>query len=341
MKIAMVVPSLKNTAPNNLAFSICKYGKKNNIDIDLFYLDKTDNYVLDLDIKAKLLDNRTILDNYDIIHSHGLRPDLINIMANKNIIKVSTIHSFITDDLKNRYGLKGYLIALFWLKLLKKFNSCIAISKSAGNFYIKNNVKCYHIYNGVDFKKFNTNRKRSYSNSEKEIKIVTIAHLEKIKGLEQLLYLAALKKNVHVHIIGEGSHRKKLLDLIIKLDISERVVLHGYLNNASSYLDDFNVYVQPSLSEGFGIAVIEALAAKIPTVCSDIEVFRELFNSNEVDFFKLNDIESLFNAVARAAQKSNIEIDRAAISVYKRFSSEVMSLNYIKWYKKLYEEKNF
>ena len=45
------------------------------------------------------------------------------------------------------------------------------------------------------------------------------------------------------------------------------------------------IYVFPSLDEGFGIPILEALYFSIPTICSDIEVFKEIGN-NSVEFFE-------------------------------------------------------
>ncbi|MDZ6748657.1 glycosyltransferase, partial [Escherichia coli] len=144
-----------------------------------------------------------------------------------------------------------------------------------------------------------------------------------------LLYLAAEREEFHVHIISEGTYRGKLTNIIDKFDLSQRVTLHGYISNASSMLGKFDVYVQPSKSEGFGIAVIEALVNKIPTVCSDIEVFRELFGSGEVEFFKLDDINSLYDAISSALTKTDMSRDASATAISQKFSSEVMSLNYL------------
>lgn len=337
----MLIPSLKNTAPNNIALSICEYVRKNGVDIDLFYLD--DDHLeceFSKDICVYKLENRRDLNNYDIIHSHGIRPDFINLFSNKNVIKITTIHSFIIYDLRNRYGLKGWLIARFWIFFLKKFTLCISISKATEIFYKRYGLKCHHIYNGVNIDKYKKNNIRNQKKSNENISVVTIASLEKIKGIEQLLYLVAEKKNIQVHVIGEGSYRVKLMDLINKFSISDRVILHGYLEHPSQLLDKFDVYVQPSLSEGFGMAVIEALLSKIPTVCSDIEVFNELFGNGEVEFFKLNDVESLYKAILSSINKSSEIIDEISDSIKDRFSSETMSLNYMKWYNEIYEGKN-
>ena len=62
----------------------------------------------------------------------------------------------------------------------------------------------------------------------------------------------------------------------------------------------FDVYVMPSLSEGFGLALLEAVAVKNKVVCSDLPIFKEAFTENEITFFILNDIDSLTNSIHSA-----------------------------------------
>ena len=74
----MIIPSLKNTAPNNIALSICEGARKHGVNIDIYYLDE----IVELDIdeselNINRLNDRTILNSYDIVHSHGLRPMLL------------------------------------------------------------------------------------------------------------------------------------------------------------------------------------------------------------------------------------------------------------------------
>ncbi len=66
----------------------------------------------------------------------------------------------------------------------------------------------------------------------------------------------------------------------------------------------------PSRSEGFGLALIEAIQQKIPVICSDIEVFKELFSEKEITFFKLDDTISLKKALETALKigKQKVEL---------------------------------
>ena len=90
--------------------------------------------------------------------------------------------------------------------------------------------------------------------------------------------------------------------------------------------------MQPSINEGFGLSVIEAICNKIPVVCSNIEVFTELFNKQQIDFFQLNDINSLNNSIKRATAKNTTELETIANAIKDRFSVSTMSKSYINLY---------
>lgn len=347
MKIAIVVPSLRKTAPVNIAISIYNY-IKDNYNVTLFYLDEFKNINNKInDIPEAILLNKKnykILKSFDVVHSHGLRPDLINFLYAKKKSRVTTLHSMIIKDLTFRYGAKGFLISNFWIFILMFFNEKVSISNSVKAHLIKKKINTKVIYNGIEFDDFDieTDRKylevRSYINSIKKNKIVigTISHLEKIKGIEQLIKLAKLNENILVIIIGNGTYKDKIEELVSLYKIEDRILFTGHIdNNAKYYSKLFDVYIQPSINEGFGLSVIEAICNKTPVVCSDIDIFTELFNQQQISFFKLNDINSLNNAVQIAKHKNTSELEHIANEIKNRFSVTTMSKNYITLYQNI------
>ena len=75
------------------------------------------------------------------------------------------------------------------------------------------------------------------------------------------------------------------------------LTLAGLLQNNSNF--EFVVYEKEdvlNLDEGFGIPILEALSFSIPTICSDIDVFREIGN-NSVEFFNAGDPNSLASKI--------------------------------------------
>jgi glycosyltransferase involved in cell wall biosynthesis len=87
------------------------------------------------------------------------------------------------------------------------------------------------------------------------------------------------------------------------------------------------------LSEGFGLALVEAVSEKIPVVCSDIEVFKELFTDDEISFYKRNDLDSLIETL----QSSDIKFKVKSELAYKRFQREYGVLLMADKYRALYQ----
>ena len=98
--------------------------------------------------------------------------------------------------------------------------------------------------------------------------------LERVKGLDILA--AAFRKvldgnrNVRLRIVGRGSARRELEQLIRKLGLDEKVSILGYLDRAQ-LLEEYrhaNAFVLPSRFEAFGVVLIEAMAAGLPVVAT-------------------------------------------------------------------------
>ncbi len=62
----------------------------------------------------------------------------------------------------------------------------------------------------------------------------------------------------------------------------------GLIDDVKERLDEYDLFIQASSHEGFGLSVVEAMARKIPIALSDIRVFRETTNG-AAHFFPLND----------------------------------------------------
>jgi glycosyltransferase involved in cell wall biosynthesis len=102
--------------------------------------------------------------------------------------------------------------------------------------------------------------------------IISIGELHLTKGYDRALI--ALAKCKHLpwtyHIVGEGEKREYLEKLITQLDLRGRVVLHGFIENASLYLNSFDLFLFPSRTEALGYVAIEALFSNIPIIASNV-----------------------------------------------------------------------
>ena len=171
-----------------------------------------------------------------------------------------------------------------WLKrqVYKKSAWCIGASNAVKDYFEKIGVKNISVIpNGIDLDKFqNLDRQKSREQLglKDEFAVITVARLEKVKGVEFLLRAVEIflprrqAGNFQILIIGDGSERKNIENLVERLKLKDRVRLLGQLANEKvpAYLVAADCFVLPSLKEGFGIAILEAMAAGLPVVASRV-----------------------------------------------------------------------
>src|SRR5262249_20757357 len=83
--------------------------------------------------------------------------------------------------------------------------------------------------------------------------------------------LAQLPPNVRVVWIGDGSLREALRQSAAALGVADRLILPGWQHNARASMVAFDLFVLPSRYEGFPFAILEAMAAGLPCVVSDVD----------------------------------------------------------------------
>jgi glycosyltransferase involved in cell wall biosynthesis len=152
------------------------------------------------------------------------------------------------------------------------------------------------------------------------------------KGLDQVIQsLVYLSNYCFVHI-GNGHEVDKLISLSTALGVNDRCFFLGFKSNAESYIDYFDIYAMTSISEGFPLALLEAGQKGIPIVCSNISIFKELFNDNEVSYFELNDIDNLTYAILKAFEFKEFFGMNIRNSILKKYSVELMGKKYLDLY---------
>ncbi len=95
------------------------------------------------------------------------------------------------------------------------------------------------------------------------------------------------------YINGNNKVYKTIKKFITKNKLISSVIMPGYIkkNQAIYYYNNALAYIFPSIDEGFGIPLIEAMKAHIPVICSDIEIFKEIGGDSVIYFKKQNHID--------------------------------------------------
>ncbi len=102
---------------------------------------------------------------------------------------------------------------------------------------------------------------------------ITAARLETIRGVDMLVRLMAsyfTTQPGELWIFGEGRLRSELETFVSAQGLSSRILFKGVVPDVSPYLASASVYVSCAESEAFGVALVEALRAGLPIVCTDV-----------------------------------------------------------------------
>ena len=196
---------------------------------------------------------------------------------------------------------------IFWLeKLTARFKDLIIVNSEydwriAVEKRIVSPEKIVKIYNGIsveslDFLPREEARDLLTSDFNKLLKsevnkswIGCVANFYKTKGLYYLIGAIARpdllgRPDFKLLVIGDGRLRPQLEAQIKKLKIENKVILVGRITDAYKYLKAFDIFVLPSLKEGFPWVILEAMAAELPIVATNVGALLEIIENGKEGF---------------------------------------------------------
>jgi len=280
---------------------------------------------------------------YDIVHAHLFRPDLYCALHKRAIKRskarlITTVHTAIYDDLQYTYGkLISRLIIPLWKLAWRQFDLAVLLTKAAKNYYGSTRFKQVAVINNgrdlpgsfhsipvADIEMIDRFKKSN-------LLIGTVCSIDKRKGLEQVLELLAVDSKFAFLIVGDGEEAAKLKQIAQDRNVQDRFKVLGYRSEGFRYHSLFDIFIMPSRSEGLALALLEAIASRIPVVCSAIPEILSVFSESELSYFKLDSVDSLKKACHEAVEKTN-KIERAYRVYEKNYMENVMGLNYLKLY---------
>ena len=148
---------------------------------------------------------------------------------------------------------------------------------------------------------------------EDGIVLLSVGELNENKNHETVIRaLGQLnRKDVYYAVAGQGAKKEALEQLAESLGIGERVQLLGFRRDIRQLCKSVDVFVFPSYREGLSVALMEAMAASKPVVCSRIRGNTDLIDEGGGILFDPHSIES-----CRAALEQILQADRTALGQY-------------------------
>lgn len=166
------------------------------------------------------------------------------------------------------------------------------------------------------------------------IHIGFIGRLDPVKRVPLLVEaMAKLDRNYHLDIFGEGEDRPRIEKAIRTHGVESRVTLHGAIPSPQTGLEQIDLLVLPSQAEGFGLVIIEAMAAGVPVIVGEnIPGIRDVIRPGETAL--TTNVEwptglaiAIWELMNDAPRKTAM-IEHARDDVQERFTWEVVLPSY-------------
>ena len=165
-------------------------------------------------------------------------------------------------------------------RMRKSINQYFTCGKEAAEnlFGKKLALQSYQMNNAIEVENFKFNQeirtqKRKELNAEETINLVNIGRFNTQKNqlflLEVFSELIKLNQNYRLFLVGQGELEPQLKAKTAQLKLEEKVVFLGLRNDVPELLQAMDVFLFPSLHEGFSVAFVEAQSTGIKCVISD------------------------------------------------------------------------
>ncbi len=280
----LVLSYLKNLDPRKYSLFVC-YLREKPDDLS----EEMSGYATMINLKIKNKFNPLTIFQLlkvlreiqpDITHTHLFQPRIYTTLANlfyRKTVLITHKHSIVNIK-------KHHLFILLEMVINFANKKIIAISESVKNSlskfeFIPHN-KIFVLHNCIDYQKFNKEAVKKNNFDGNDIVIGIVGRIEKVKGIEYLILamkiILAKFPNVKLEIIGDGSELSNLKSLAESSGISKSVFFFGKFKDVIPFYKRMDIFVLPSVLEGFGIVLLEAMASGIPVVATNVNGIKEV-----------------------------------------------------------------
>lgn len=312
------------------------------INVEVVYLNRRDKGI------APLLPFRLALslrkEKPMIVHTHNFAGCLYGVsaagMARVPVI-IHTEHGTTFPEQLKRVITRQILFR----NVDKVVTVCNELKEKFHNFEKIPEGKMVTIPNGIDSKKFflQTDRRKLRKHlgfNDRDLLIGVVARLDPIKDHATLLKAMPLVineiPNVKLLVVGDGEERETLEKLAQGLSISNHVYFLGEREDVPDILSILNLFVLPSKREGLSLSILEAMAAGLPVVVTDVGANSELVVDKKTGaLVEPGDSQSLAHAIIGILSHLR-EADEMGKVGKMRFQQYFTLEKSVEAYKKLY-----
>ncbi|MCI0479597.1 glycosyltransferase, partial [Candidatus Uhrbacteria bacterium] len=274
------------------------------------------------------------LQRPDIVHTHLFVGDTMAraaaVSARVPVI-VSTEHN-VNESYRRSHRFVNRLLAPFT-------TAHVAVSGEVKRVLVEQDgirpKKIRTILNGIDLDRVVPRGGRPFRDVPR---LIAVGRLMTQKDHATLLKaLALVKRPWRLRVVGTGPLERRLRELAERLRIASRIEWLGFRDDVPELLAESDVFCFPSRYEGLGLAAVEAAAAGVPLVASDLPPLREMFDGTDIRFVPAGDVPAWAHALTETLDDPSEAVVRAVRTVPKvRAAASVDRM--VAQYAKLYRE---
>lgn len=284
-------------------------------------------------LHLRLLKRIILTGEYDVVHVHGDYKGVFALLFAKKI-KVSKriAHSHRTLF----YSPMDYLQSRLFIPVTKQLAThLVACGKDAAvSIWKEKNV--YIVHNAIDVNnyKYNPITRKRIRDDLCINECYVIGHVGRFSFQKNHLFLLdvfeqvkKVKKNAVLLLIGDGEEKNRIIKKINDKNLSQSVYLLGEKDNVGEFLNAFDVFVLPSVSEGLPVTLVEAQTNGLPCVVAS-SITKEIKMSDNVHYVDLhNSLSAWADKIINAGARYEIDMDQSSYNI------ELESQKLLEYYK--------
>lgn len=301
-------------------------------------------------VKYANIKGRNLIKNYFKISNilSDFKPDILHAHLTGQLYAVpwGLIHNkpvIITAHTKPE---KAFIKKIEWMiryGIKQKKIFIVAVSKEnlglVKKYFEIDDKRCCYINNGINVNRF-------YKKNHSHFTFINLARQDENKN--QLAIIRCFEKiyrinsNIRLILVGDGPSHQKLSEEINRLKINDVALLPGAVSNVEDYYAISDVYVQSSHREALPMSILEAMAAGLPIISTDVGGIRDVVKGNGILVEETND-DALYYAMKKIYDSSArviSEMQKESLLLSENYSSKKMVASYMNLYIQIRTEKN-
>jgi glycosyltransferase involved in cell wall biosynthesis len=269
------------------------------------------------------------MNNADLVHTHLFPSTYISLLTSTPTVTTEHNPHYRRRDIP--------FVKSFESILFRKFRKTACISKGVESALLRDlnwpSSKTQVICNGVDLSRFPLKSKQ-LPDSNEPFKIGMVGRLHPQKDIKTLLdCIKLLNEHFELHLAGDGVLRTDLENYATEIGVAGKVKFYGQVDNIPQFLDSLDLYVQSSNWEGFGLAVVEAMAAGLPCFATNVDGLNDVIG--EEYLFEVGDVKNLAQKIIYLIESPELYLQSSNYSVHQatKYSIATAAKEYASLYK--------